>query len=304
MTTIGAHVSKSSKLLNTDDRNTLLDAIREDTESLKLTCCQIFTHGPANSRKNAMDYTAIKDYCILNNISLYVHSSYLTTGIWNISTDLTEKNKAAISLLISQFDCADKLNSKGLVVHTPKKTPESMIATLRVLIPLIKSYNTPLILEMTAVKPDEHKTYETPQKINNFNRLMLENFPDYINWGWCIDTCHLWSAGIDLSSKQVLQNWLDLIDPKKIKLFHLNGASTDTFNTGKDNHKVVFGSDDNIWNNEHITRKISLSNIKKSSIYMMIQFIKTHKIDIICEINRGDVNEIKYAFDCLFKLVV
>ena len=308
---LGVHVSKTSKILDPskyDARNTMLDAITQDCEELKLNCCQIFTHGPANSHINAMDYSAVENYCTINQITLFVHSAYMTTGIWNIkeSNKSDPKSVYTINLLVSQFECCEKLNSKGLVIHTPKKEPGIIIEALKIVIPFIKEFKTPLIFEMTAVKPDPTKTYETPEKINNLNKLLHQEFPAYDNWGWCIDTCHLWSAGIEMNDVATVNKWLTTLDkPEKIKLFHLNGASISTFNTGKDNHKVAFGADDDIWNKIiNINTGYIKKKVKKSSIYTIVEFAKIHNISIICEINRGDYKEIEFSMKAIRRMFI
>lgn len=306
---IGIHISKDSKVLEPPNktRKTMLDAITMDTQELELGAFQIFTHGPQNSRKNKMDYTAIKKYCDKNKKHLYVHSAYLTTGIWNVNTKTQDdpKSKAAIKLFIAQLESCDELGSLGLVIHLPKKEPQVVIDTFEIMIPIFEQFKTPVLLEMTSVKPDPKKTYETPQKINRLTQMILEKYPKYTNWGWVPDTAHLWGAGIDISNNKIMGKWFSgLKYPKLIKLIHLNGGSIDTFATGKDKHMVVFGADDDIWNSTFDTpHKYSKKNIQKSSLYILAQFAKKYNIDCICEINRGDSDEIIFSTKSLKKVI-
>ena len=298
----GCHVAKISHILPTPNKNrkTMLDAIKKDTEIMKLGCVQIFTQGPRNSRMTYMNYDEINDYCKNNKINLYVHSSYITVGIFSINTKNknTDKSKNAISNLLKQLESCDKLNSKGLVIHLSKKKPEEIIDTLSIIIPLIKRFNTPIIFEQPAKKPDGSKTYETPEKINNLTELIKDRFPKF-KWYWCIDTCHLWSAGIKLNKKNIVEKWLnDIKYPKYIGLFHLNGGSIDIFNKGQDKHIIPFSENDDIWKNVFSKK----DEYKKSSIYPIISFCKNNKLDSILEINRGSFDDINYAFDILNKI--
>ena len=159
------------------------------------------------------------------------------------------------------------------------------------------------------------KTYETPEKINNLTSMIMEKFPKFTNWYWCIDTCHLWSAGIELNKKKITDRWINEIKyPKKIGLFHLNGGSHDIFNTGKDKHIIPFSDDDDIWCDIFIkNKKKKINNIerivsekgmyeteyKKSPLYRIIQFCKINKIDSILEINRGEFKDINFSFNIL-----
>ena len=206
------------------------------------------------------------------------------------------------------MEACDKLGAKGLVVHLTKRLPEEIVSTMKVLIPEIQKYKTPLIFEQPAKKPDGDLTYETPEKINTLTKLLMDKFPKYTNWGWCMDTCHLWSSGIELCNKKITDAWLKgLKYPKKILLFHLNGGSIDIFDTGKDKHMIPFSDEDDIWNSDFMDlddkRVFNLDQLKKSSIWSITQFLKKNKIDSILEINRGNYDDILFAIESLHKLM-
>jgi endonuclease IV len=308
MSRIGVHVAKTSKVLTVplQKRKTMLDAITQDCTEFKLGCCQIFVAGPANTKMNDMIYPDIANYCDAMNIKLYVHSSYLTIGIFGINTENKEtaKAKASIKHLIQQLEACDALNAKGFIVHLPRKEPQVVIDTLRVILPIIDKYNTPLVFEMSASKADPDKTYETPEKINRLSDMIIAEYPNFINWYWCPDTAHLYSSGVDVSNYKIMSKWFKSLSyPEKIGLFHLNGASFEQYESGKDIHRVVFASDDNIWNTDaNISMdegNIDIKKIKTSSIYIIAKFAKKYNIDLICEINRGEYKEINYSIKSL-----
>jgi endonuclease IV len=305
---IGVHTSKDSKVLNNPDkkRATMLEAITLDTTHLKLDAVQIYTHGPRNSKCNPMNYNDIKEYCEKNKISLYVHSSYITAGIWYINKDSKDddKSKFAIKLLLDQLESCDKLNSKGLVIHLPKKHPDIIIEAFKVLAPLTEEYKTPILLEMTAVKPHPMNTYETPEKNNRLCDMLLKEVPKFTNWGICPDTAHLWGAGVEIDKVSVMKSWFsNLKYPKRVKLIHLNGASNSTFDTGKDKHMVIFSDEDDIWNDLINSEGYDIKKLKSSSLYELIKFAKKYKLAMICEINRGEYDEIKFAIKSLNQIL-
>jgi endonuclease IV len=306
---LGVHTSKISKVLDDPNkkRSTMLDAITIDTSQLKLGAVQIYTHGPRNSKRNPMNYNAIREYCEKNKISLYVHSSYITTGIWYINKESKDdsKSKFAIKLLLDQLESCDSLGSGGLVIHLPKKHPDVIIECFKVLAPLTEKYKTPILLEMTAVKPHPMNTYETPQKNNRLCDMLLKEIPKFTNWGICPDTAHLWGAGIEINEVSIMKSWFaNLKYPKRVKLMHLNGASNSTFDTGKDKHMVIFSNEDDIWN-DIINSEVGYDSkkLKASSLYELIKFGKKYKLAMICEINRGNYDEIKFAIKSLNQII-
>jgi len=307
MPNLGIHTAKVSHVLEKPlkTRKTMYDAIVKDCETLNLNACQIFVQGPRNSKMANIDYVKVKQYCDEKKINLYVHSSYITVGVFSITADNmdTKPSQNAIKSITEQLKACDKLGSLGLVIHISKRTPEQIIESFKVMMPTIKKFKTPVLLEMPAKKPDKNLTYETPEKINKLTDLMLKEFPKY-KWGWCIDTAHLFSAGIELDIPKVMKNWIsDLKYPETISLLHLNGLSIKHFNTGKDSHQVIFGCEDDIWGDDieddNGNQVFDPKQIKKSSIYTLAKFAHNNGIDSILEINRGDYAEMMFSISTL-----
>ena len=308
---IGVHVAKISHVLESPNkkRKNMLDAIKLDCSILNLKACQIFVQGPRSATMSKMDYNSIKEYCSEENISSYVHSSYISVGIFPVNTENIDDIKSirAISSIVNQLKACDQLDALGLVIHLTKRTPKQVIETFKAIMPYIENFKTPIILEQPAKKPDGDLTYETPQKINKLTNMMVNEI-SYTNWGWCIDTCHLWSAGIQLNNKSITTKWLkDIKHPKKIFLFHINGGNKNIFNTGKDCHIIPFFNEDDIWNSDFKIiddeKEFNLTHIKKSSIYTLTRFLKKHSIDSIMEINRGNIHDVTFAVETMNKLL-
>jgi endonuclease IV len=311
MPKLGVHNAKISHVLTTPNktRKTMLDAIRKDCSELELDAGQIFVSGPQSTKMNPMDYDEIKAYCDDKKINLYVHSNYMSVGIFNVNNDNKETPKAiaAIKNIVSQMEACDKLDSSGFVIHLSKKTPELIVETLKVLYKSIKKFKTMILLEQPAKKPDGELTYETAEKINNLSQLILDTIPQ-LNWGWCLDTMHLYSGGIELDNYKIVKRWFnDLKYPKYIKLFHLNGGSIKQFNTGKDIHIIPFAPDDDIFSdavyNDDGEQEFNIKQIKKESIWVIASFAKKYNIDLIMEINRGHFSNIKFAVETLKKII-
>lgn len=229
------------------------------------TAMQIYTHGPKSYNRNKIDgvQEAAKD------ITLFVHSTYFSLP-WKGKT-------SAINHIIDQLNTVAEIdvngNTRGLVVHLPKDKPEVIVDAMKKF-----KHTVPIILEMTSVKSDPERTYETPEKLNKLCSLLGD-----INYGICIDTSHIWAAGEDVRTKAYLDNWFSRLKyPNKIHLIHLNGSSND-MGSGKDTHIVPFTETDKIWHG------IEYNN---SGVKSVIEFCKKYKVPVIMEINRGDKNEI------------
>ena len=95
-------------------------------------------------------------------------------------------------------------------------------------------------LEVPHVQP--HKShYETPEKLAALFRVVRQVDPQLRHFGLCIDTAHLWSCGVDLSSRAAGDDWIQrleavagVIPPGRI-LLHLNDSES-PLGSGTDKH--------------------------------------------------------------------
>lgn len=73
----------------------------------------------------------------------------------------------------------------------------------------------------------------------------------FSNHAYCIDTAHVWSQGIDLSSASSVKKFRSQLDSIGIPvcLFHLNG-NTIPFHQGRDHHTMCGGTEDTIWSSD------------------------------------------------------
>jgi endonuclease IV len=97
-----------------------------------------------------------------------------------------------------------------------------------------------LWLEINAAKPTEG-TFETPEKITTlFNKL---NNPSF---GLCIDTAHLWSLGVSMTTHDEALHWLEKL-PDVPTMIHLNDSRA-VFGSGVDRHQTLTMG--NIWHED------------------------------------------------------
>ncbi len=286
---LGVHVTKGSHVL--DDKTAaddLSDAIERDMTELGLNCAQVYTYGPKFMVKNNVDYDAVKK--TTKEIDVSVHSAYPTTGIWQIQGDTAAADVKKLDNIKLQLLSCTKIGAWGLVLHINKIYPDDAAFVMNILKPIVKKTKVVLLLEMVSSKSDADKTYDTPEKIDNLTTLIgcKDNW-----WGWCVDTAHLWGAGIDIRSYASMKSWLDRLTYKnKIRMFHLNGSSV-VRGSGKDKHEIVFGPDDVIW------KGIKPAN---SGVRAIVEFAEKRKIPIICEINRGTEANVRKSMVAIKKL--
>lgn len=281
----GIHIKKHFELGNF---HTLEDAVESIVSKYNLNTCQVFLYGPQNRRKNDYDEKSLLGLSEKTNI--YVHSTYLTDNYW---TAVEENNESklhnAYKHIQDQLSATNNINGKGFVIHITRKPISVIVQGMELLEKNINQGSTKIILEFKAMKSSDNCSYEKIEKLNTLNKALSHI---KLDWGFCIDTSHMWSTGVKMQDYDFIKNWFENIKDNKIILIHLNAASNDTFGTGKDVHQVPFSKDDDIWGD--LAKSIKKNNydfIKLSSFGYILSWAKKNKIPIIGEFNRGSNKE-------------
>lgn len=288
---IGLHISKGRSL-------TLYSALKADISFYKINAAQIFVANPRSGKPMNLTKSTkkhIHEMVHKDDIDLFVHTAYITTMIWN--------NKPyGIKLLKDQMKLGVECGAKGVILHLPKKTCSDVANVLEKNKDYINSIDISLLLEPPAFKSDKNCSYETPANLNRLTSLIV---PIGIkNWGYTIDTAHLWSSiteeerakGFKIETYEGADQWIRELSEetkKRIKLIHLNGSHS---NTGKDMHAIpVFGTKKNKDNSivlDYLWSKYK-NNIHKSSLYRFVQFAISNNIPMVLEVNVGTKKQIQ-----------
>ncbi len=286
-TILGIHVAKVSKVLSSTKSLSLDAAIVRDTEELNLNAAQIFTYGPRFMIKNKYDEKALFE--ATRNIDLSVHSAYTSVSVWKITPGNleTKMSQKVLQNINSQLESCARIGAWCLVLHITKQPPEQISYIMNILKKFCRHHKVMIALEMVANKADDMKTYETPEKINRLTNMIGANKRW---WCWCVDTAHLWGAGVDISRRDTMEEWFSRIEhPKKIQMIHLNGSSA-ALGSGKDKHEIPFDIHDVMWKG---------IQPNESGLYAAVDFAKKNGIVIICEINRGSESDARASFEII-----
>ena len=162
---------------------------------------------------------------------IVIHAPYITNPA------NPEKQKFAVDFLIRDIERMNYIGAKHLVLHpgahtkfTRKESIETLINSLITIFD--KTINVEISLETMSGKGTEIGTTFSElkyiiEKVNN-KRLNI-----------CLDTCHAWDAGIDVTDYDELIKQLkehDLL--KLIKVIHIND-SKNKFGAAKDRHENI-----------------------------------------------------------------
>lgn len=240
---IGVHLDKKYP--------TTLQSIKKSYAKYPLRCYQIFSISPRSSKMVSIgDPNEIKKWCKDNNVTIFVHSTYLTTGVWN-------DNKFSYKLLKMQYDICKSINSK-LILHLAKQP-------LDVIVKHCKKIKKDKLSSLIYLEPTA-SSYDPPTALVDLVKQTGMNL--------CLDTAHIWCYGYDIRTKQGMKKYLDQLKSiyKKIKLIHFNGCSTG-LGSRHDKHAFPTSKQDLIWYNNDGWEYI-IKFAKKYKIPMIIEYTK------------------------------
>ena len=186
----------------------------EENAGLNMTAAAIFVAGPKH-RNIILTQDDIREISTIP-VTVVAHNTY-SASPWT--------DESAIDCILQQVKVCDEAGIVGLVVHLPKSPIPVVISALKKIVERISSEvgetseisrhgggSCRIFLETPAVKPS-CSYYETPEKIAELFREIRTIDPELKYFGICIDTAHLWTCGVDLSSKTAADAWLrDLTD--------------------------------------------------------------------------------------------
>ncbi|MBE3519229.1 MAG: deoxyribonuclease IV [Firmicutes bacterium] len=210
-----------------------MEAMARRAERLGCETVQVFSRSPRGGKASALDSRDIEKmkemFDRLGIWPLVVHVPYFL----NLASADREKRLASIEILVEDLGRSEALGAKYLVTHlghlSPGEESESPQAIARVTDSIrsaLDAYRGPvkILLENTAGQGREIGW--------RFEVIgaMLENLPaDRV--GACLDTCHAFAAGYDLSSARAVDATLKEFDRciglSRLGVIHMNDSKGD-----------------------------------------------------------------------------
>ncbi len=214
----------------------------ERAVSLNCNTLQIFSHNPRQWRQSPISTGEAERFTILrqkNDINpVFIHASYLI-NLASLSDTIMSKS---IELLSYELMNADTLGIEYVILHTGSASGENEKKARNRAVKAIlkavgaKQYKSCLLLENTAgERGDITSSIETLAEIIDMCHC------DGIG-GICIDTCHAFSSGYDLTLRDGIEKLISEINEyiglDKLKLIHLNDSKR-PLGAGIDRHEHI-----------------------------------------------------------------
>lgn len=236
---------------------------------------QIFVTPPIGKASKDMvkRYTSnssdILQACVSNNVQIVIHSPYT----YNFARTF-EKDSWWVKALWNELLVSNVIGSIGCVIHVGKhlelsveEGKKNMLNALKYLIEQMHEakLQTKIILETAAGQGTE--LLRNIKDFLDFYNSFTKQEKDYIRL--CIDTCHVFAAGNDISSEDMAMDLFTLIHKEVgleyVALIHLNDSKSKC-NSGVDRHE-----------------NIGKGHIGTKPLMQVVQIAKKHGIPIVLE---------------------
>uniref|UniRef100_A0A6C0CAH7 Xylose isomerase-like TIM barrel domain-containing protein n=1 Tax=viral metagenome TaxID=1070528 RepID=A0A6C0CAH7_9ZZZZ len=265
----------------------------EDAHHMGCNIMQIFLANPQQTRTKAKSEKQLLEFShqlALNKLKLVIHGNY-TINLCHPINSL--KFKSSIILLVKDLDASSIIGKRciGVIIHMGKNMKVNDINDEAA----AKNYVTGLKIALAQTDAKSTIILETGAGQGNEIGTNL-NILSSIYWSledderkrikFCIDTCHIWAAGYDISDKSKAGTFFKMFEkimgPNKIACFHYNDSKTE------------LGS--------HVDRHadIGYGKIPIAGLVAIAKYAFKHRIPLILETPLDTVN-LKTNKDITFK---
>ncbi len=214
----------------------------ERAAELNCSTMQIFSHSPRQWRQTAISAEESDRFRVLRNQydinPVFIHTSYLI-NLASLSDTVLPKS---IDLLSYEMRTADEIGAEYVVLHTGSASGEDgKGARKRAASALMKAvpagkYRASLLLENTAGSRGD-----ITSSIRSLADIIDKCNSDSVA-GICIDTCHAFAAGYDLTTDEgieiIFHEIKKYVGIDKLKLLHLNDSKK-PLGSGVDRHEHI-----------------------------------------------------------------
>ncbi|MBI3366722.1 deoxyribonuclease IV [Candidatus Roizmanbacteria bacterium] len=238
MTKLGAHVSITGGYTNS----------LQSIHTMGGNCLQIFSTSPRGWNFAKVNEESIQNFRSLKSKleigPVYFHASYLINLSFNDRIAQLSKQ-----FLKHELNIASKLGIKGSIIHLGSFKTEISQDELELHNKGYDRYGnlTVNIKEILGKTPQDTLfiienagNNKVGKKLDEIATIIEQVDNDRVRA--CLDTCHLYSSGYDLSTNEKLNRFLETFDSliglKKLEVFHFND-SRDPFESGRDRHENI-----------------------------------------------------------------
>jgi len=228
----GAHVSSSGGISNAIDRG----------EELGCDAIQVFTQSPrmwrptAHSPEQVERFRARREQAKIG--SVVCHALYLV----NLASPDKEIHKKSVAAMSSSLEAAAAIGAEGVIFHVGSHLGAGFATGSKRVVPAMRS-----LLELTTdslwlLMENSAGAGGTIGRSTDELAELFDALDRHPRLGVCLDSCHWWVSGIDVTSAEALDKALAHVDDRfgldRLRCLHVNDAAAG-IGTNRDRHASI-----------------------------------------------------------------
>ena len=228
----GAHVSSSGGISNAIDR----------AEELGCDAIQVFTQSPRMWRPTAHSVEQVERFrarrAEVGIASVVCHALYLV----NLASPDKEIHKKSVAAMRSTLEAASAIGAEGVIFHVGSHLGAGFAAGRKRVVPALRS-----LLELTTddlwlLMENSAGAGGTIGRSTDELAELFDSVDRHPRLGVCLDSCHWWVSGIDVTDPTVLDTALADVDDRfgldRLRCLHVNDAAAG-IGTNRDRHASI-----------------------------------------------------------------
>jgi deoxyribonuclease IV len=228
----GAHVSAAGGISKAIDR----------VEEIGGNAVQVFTQSPRMWRPTAHSDEEVARFRKRRKQARVRHVSCHALYLVNLASRDREIRSKSFGALTSTMETADAIGADAVVFHVGSHLGYGFDDALDVVVPQLRD-----LLELTTDRlwlcmENAAGAGGTIGRSVVELEALFDRLDGHRRLGVCLDSCHWWASGIDVTEAAVLQEALDDLDRRiglsRLRVLHINDANT-PLGSNRDRHDVV-----------------------------------------------------------------
>jgi deoxyribonuclease-4 len=228
----GAHVSSSGGISNAIDR----------AEELGCDAVQVFTQSPrmwrptAHTQEQVDRFRARRDEARIG--AVVCHALYLV----NLASPDREIHQKSVAAMRSSLEAAEAIGAEGVIFHVGSHLGAGFATGRKKAVPALRS-----LLELTSdrlwlLMENSAGAGGTIGRSTDELAELFDALDRHPRLGVCLDSCHWWVSGVDVTSADALDEALAHVDDRfgldRLRCLHVNDAAAG-LGTNRDRHASI-----------------------------------------------------------------
>jgi deoxyribonuclease IV len=228
----GAHVSSAGGISNAIDR----------AEELGCDAVQVFTQSPQMWRPTAHTDAQVERFRARRQEvgidSVVCHAMYLV----NLATSDREMRKKSIAAMRASLETASAIGAEGVVFHVGSHLGDGIAKGLKRAVPPLRELLGMTDDRLWLILENSAGAGGTMGRSVEELAAIFDALDGHRRLGICLDSCHWWVSGVDISDPDALDVALaeldDAIGLDRLRCLHVNDADAE-LGSNRDRHATM-----------------------------------------------------------------